>query len=712
MERKTYEFGEIRVDAGQFRVVKAGEPLDLEPKAIEVLLFLIEHRDRLVLKEELLDAVWQQTFVTPNALTRVIAQLRKALDDDAQEARVIETVPRKGYRFLPDVIVSAADAAATTAVSPVSPLPSSTAHRAGRTWRIAVPVGVVLVLVAIAGWALRRPASASPLAMRDLAQITSASGYEADPALSADGRRLAYTSDDSGANEIYVRPLGDGNPIQITRDGGQNVGPAWSPNGESIAYHSREKAGIWIVPASGGTPRLVAPAGSEPDWSPDGSTLAFSTYEGALAEQATIVTSPSGGGAINQLTRAGTPRGGHRLPAWSHDGRWVAFHAFDGSSGASIWMVSADGSQLVRLADSYIVSDVAFAPDDRGVCWSGPGPGVNVGLWCVPLNGTEVGQPVAIVQGVAGIAGLSIAKDGTVAYGVQRSDADLWSLPLSPSTGLPSGPPAPLMRDTNRNTHPVFSPDGSTIAYLNWRPGAPSEIWLMDMKTQRSELLVSGKGAEFYGTWFPDNRHLLAISFDGVERRCVRISLDTRQVEEMPGMPTRMANLALSPDGRDLAYHAPGDSGAIATWRIPLSGGEPVRVTPSSHSAGYPAWSPDGRRLAVEVADGRSTQVWVINRDGSGFRALTSGEGQHWPHSWAPDHDRIAFAGKKNEVWDVWSVSASTGAMQQLTKFPPGNSYVRYPTWSPRNDRIVFEYSVTTGNVWTGRLSGTLLAAQ
>jgi Tol biopolymer transport system component len=235
---------------------------------------------------------------------------------------------------------------------------------------------------------------------------------------------------------------------------------------------------------------------------------------------------------------------------------------------------------------------------------------------------------------------------------------------------------------------------------------------LMNMKTLQSELLAAGKGAEFYGTWLPDNRSLLAISLDEGRRRCVRIALDTRQVEDMTALPKDMANLALSPDGRDLAYHVPGDSGAVATWRVPMSGGEPVRLTPPSMSAGYPAWSPDGRRLALEVADERVTQVWVMNRDGSGLRQVTSGQAQHWPHSWAPDNDRIAFAAKTDGAWDVWSVSASTGAVQQLTKFPRLNSYVRYPAWSPLNDRIVFEYSVTTSNVWTGRMTGSLAVGQ
>ena len=121
-------------------------PLELEPKALEVLLFLIERRERLVLKEELLDGVWRDTFVTPNALTRVIAQLRKALGDDAQEARVIETVPRKGYRFLPDGSplarngaiagrsVDARGAPAATAVRAATP--SARCRRRSGAWRL------------------------------------------------------------------------------------------------------------------------------------------------------------------------------------------------------------------------------------------------------------------------------------------------------------------------------------------------------------------------------------------------------------------------------------------------------------------------------------------------------------------------------------------------------------------------------------------------
>jgi DNA-binding winged helix-turn-helix (wHTH) protein len=85
-------------------VKRGGSRVDIEPKVFDVLRFLLTHRDRLVTKEELLDGVWPGTFVAPNALTRAVAQLRKALGDDADEPRYIETVAKRGYRFIAPVV--------------------------------------------------------------------------------------------------------------------------------------------------------------------------------------------------------------------------------------------------------------------------------------------------------------------------------------------------------------------------------------------------------------------------------------------------------------------------------------------------------------------------------------------------------------------------------------------------------------------------------
>src|SRR5262245_48795198 len=96
-------FDDVRVEPANFRVFKAGKPVQLEPKALSLLLFLIENPDRLIEKEEILDKIWSEAFVTENALAREIAKLRKTLGDDPKAARYIQTVHTRGYRFIAEV---------------------------------------------------------------------------------------------------------------------------------------------------------------------------------------------------------------------------------------------------------------------------------------------------------------------------------------------------------------------------------------------------------------------------------------------------------------------------------------------------------------------------------------------------------------------------------------------------------------------------------
>src|SRR5262247_269749 len=96
-------FDDVEVEPQTLNVLKAGRELEIEPKAFKVLLFLIENRGRLIEKSELLDAVWKDTHVTENALTREIAQLRRLLGDDPKAPRYIQTVHTRGYRFIAEV---------------------------------------------------------------------------------------------------------------------------------------------------------------------------------------------------------------------------------------------------------------------------------------------------------------------------------------------------------------------------------------------------------------------------------------------------------------------------------------------------------------------------------------------------------------------------------------------------------------------------------
>ena len=136
-------FGDVRVDVRRFQVARAGRPLTLEPKAFDLLTLLLESHGEVVTKAEIFERLWPSTAVTDNALTRIVAQLRKALGDDAREAKYIETVPTRGYRWLADVR-SEGDPAGTgegrerdEVLRPLSSLPSLFRPRPGAppSWR-------------------------------------------------------------------------------------------------------------------------------------------------------------------------------------------------------------------------------------------------------------------------------------------------------------------------------------------------------------------------------------------------------------------------------------------------------------------------------------------------------------------------------------------------------------------------------------------------
>ena len=208
-----YVFGDVTVELDAETITCAGAPVAVEPKAFRLLVFLIENRGKLVEKQEILDAVWEGAFVTDNALTRVIGQLRKAIKDEAKNPMYIETVPTRGYRFIADVETLAADR---------------------RPLNMLVALVAASLFVAVAIWIVskREPPQLQTISTWRPSQITTSPALDTYPALSPDGTAVAYSSDRGGGFEIYVRQLAPGgDEVQLTTGGDQNLQPAWSPDG-------------------------------------------------------------------------------------------------------------------------------------------------------------------------------------------------------------------------------------------------------------------------------------------------------------------------------------------------------------------------------------------------------------------------------------------------------------------------------------------------
>jgi DNA-binding winged helix-turn-helix (wHTH) protein len=200
------------VDREGFRAWKGGAPLDLEPKALSLLVFLVQNSGKLIEKKALLDAVWGDAFVTENVLSRAIAQLRKALDDDAKDSRYIETVPTRGYRFTDQVIVES-DPAAPARSAPIggSTMPPSAKRGRALQWTTAA----VLSLGVLAGgyFLYRRLAGPKFLRVVKNQPVTNSVGLSFYPTLAPDGTRVAYSADRGHGFQICVRELAAGSPM-------------------------------------------------------------------------------------------------------------------------------------------------------------------------------------------------------------------------------------------------------------------------------------------------------------------------------------------------------------------------------------------------------------------------------------------------------------------------------------------------------------------
>lgn len=708
-DRSVYEFGDVRVDLARMTAVRAGAAIPLEPKAFDVLVHLIEHRDRVVLKEELLDAVWPGTFVTPNVLTRAVAQIRKGLGDESQDARFIETVAKRGYRFIaPVTIVPAApalepEAPAAPAPAIVDPLPAArpAAGRARAVWLVPTLALIAIAAAVVAIFAFR-PAARPDTAPADLQlkRLTNRRGYTGTPALAPDGRGVVYASDVSGGLELYLTSLAPGSAeVPLTKDGGHNIQPAWSPDGQWIAFHSRSRGGVWIVPSSGGAPQQIADFGSDPAWSPDSETLVFTSDAGGLAGQSSLWTIRRDGSDRRALTRIGAPAGGHRAPAWSHDGRRIVFVVTRGGWRIDVWTVDVASGATQLIETSTNAADPCFAPGDRAILWGGSTVTGNGRLFRRALDaaGKPTGPTDVLLPMDGGIVeGLSLAANGMIAFAVRTLDANLWATDVG-ADGRGSEP-RKLTDDLSRNTHPDYSRDGR-IAYMQTAIGSLSSVWVMrDDGSERAPLVAAGAGNPH---WDADGTRVLVMRQDPASQLDLAwVDLASRRVTPSGLLVKDMGTPRLSPDGKAIAFHHIEKDGVMNVWTSRFDGAR-VRVATDPEAVSYPAWSPDGRSLAVEIKRGDSTQIGVVASAGGPVEPLTSERGQSWPHSWAPDNDRIAFAGQRGGVWNVYTVSRRTRAVSQITSFTSATGYVRYPSWSPAGSRVVFERAVESANVWT-----------
>ena len=275
-----------------------------------------------------------------------------------------------------------------------------------------------------------------------------------------------------------------------------------------------------------------------------------------------------------------------------------------------------------------------------------------------------------------------------------------------------------MTTDTSRrNSLPVVSPDGSRIAYVSTRGGEPPNVWVVDVDGRNGTQITTNDSPDMLPYWFPDGRRIAFISTRGNGMAVWSIDLDTRREELMLPLGDVAAGIEAAARGTvaepSLSRSMTKLAMAVITpphanrqiFLSPTTTLAPRPISQASRWVGYPAWSRDESRLAVEIKDGSSTHAGVLDLHSGDLRQLTKERGQTWVRSWSPDGKKIAAAAFRNGQWDLRWIDANTGATGIIAPSAAPHVYVRYPAWSPKNDVIAFERGELRGNVWMMRLA-------
>jgi Tol biopolymer transport system component/DNA-binding winged helix-turn-helix (wHTH) protein len=578
-------FGLFELDARSGELRRSGVRVSLQDQPLKLLQCLLERPGEIVTRDELRGRLWPgDTFVDfDQGVNAAVRRLREALSDSADSPRFIQTLPRRGYRFIAPV--ESDDRRFTTTPEPATSVAPPGAGGSGRfSWTRAVAaMGVASVLIVAAGSALvSRPArlgTAAPHPTPQLKPLTTLNGSERQPTFSPDGRQVAFAWDGGApdSSDIYVTLVGSSDVRRLTTDPGRDFAPQWSPDGRQIAYvraADRTSQRIRVMSAFGGSDRLLSDFAvwAPIAWSTDGGYIAAggAGAAGAPARADPIYLVPLLAGEPRPLTKptAGT---NDWSPAFSPDGRRLAYASCGDPLHRSVCHVQVqdlDAALSPVGLPRRLTTDPVWTID--GLTWTRDGTGViyaaysarqgsPVHLWRVDAAAAR--PPERIELAGRGVRSPTVAPTGyRLAYAQSMEDLDIYRVD-------PPGAAQPIARSSVQDSLPHFSPDGRRFAYCSPRSNETFEIWIADLDGSPPEQLSHGPGEwQCSPSWSPDG---------------TRIAFDSR-----------------APDG---SWHV---------WTMSANGGPARQITTDSGGQVRPSWSQDGRWIYFVWFRDHDRDVW------------------------------------------------------------------------------------------------------
>jgi len=628
-------FGPFEVNVRTEELRRNGQKVKLQSQPIRILSILIEKPGELVTREDLQRRIWpEDTFVDfEHSLNTAVKKLRQALEDDAENPVYIETLPKRGYRFIGMVRnepAQAIEASGRADSGEGSPQPEAPKRGRRSRWRyLAIVAGTLLATIAVL-WLVRAASTPAEQAPRLLVTIP---GCVCAPAFSPDGARVAFVlcqQTEKEVGDIYVKSLPDGSLLKVTSTPGKYFCPRFSPDGKYLGFvkFGADQPGVYVIPALGGSVgKLLTlhPWDFWFDWSPDGKSVVYPDSD-----------SPNDRGVLHRLdlqtlqdSTIATGNLAAPQPLYSPDGQWIAF----GSGWDQLAVIPSAGGKPRTLTDSSAdgsVGGFAWTPDSKEIVYSSQRSG-QVALWRRSIKG---GRPQLVLPGTAPnfvlMPAISPKGNRLVYMNGSGEEQAIFRLELPTRSNPHPGPPRKLISSTEAEQLGQISPDAKKIVFQSTRSGA-SEIWSAESDgSNQLQLTHFGSGLTGTPRWSPDGKWI-SFGHDGV--------------------------YVMSANGAS--------SHKIGTC------------------AGISSWSHDGKWIYCNGLPDRNQQIWKVSLQSGETRQITQNGGFNAFES--RNGEYVYFT--KWETGGVFRVPAVGGGEVKVIDYPPAGAW---GFWVLTDDGIYF----------------------
>ncbi|HEV2197050.1 MAG TPA: LpqB family beta-propeller domain-containing protein [Candidatus Acidoferrum sp.] len=573
--------------------------------------------------------------------------------------------------------------------------------------RIAIPAMILAAAVLawwFRGWQLRtaRPPEVA------FERLTDFLGMEENPAISPDGKSVAFVSDSTGSRQIWIRLLAGGVPFQLTHDAGDHLSPRWSPDSASLFYYTppadgSHEAVVWEISALGGTSRRLTGSLSEVDPSHDGKSLAFFRLGNGQIELVRTDRDAS----HPQVLAHFPPKTGCLQPRWSPDDSSIAFMLADDRWSDDLYYVSATGGVPRRVTfDAALFSGFSWLPGGSGFVFSTSRGSTllylpTLHLWQVSRHG---GEPRQLTFGDESDAAPDVDSRGRLVSSRIRINFDIWKFPVAFAPAENVQRAVRVSHQTAQVQTPSLSPDGRQLVYLS-DTGGHGNLWVLDLTSGQSRQITFEKDPTLImgvPVWSPDgSRIAYARQFFGQGNNTVAYWAVRPDGSENNQFLARASWLTWSPDRRWVYYVDLGDRAGGSAGRIlKTSTTDSTTTEVRNEVANGPAISADGSTLyyakLLEPVNGLwDYEIRAAHPDSAPSRLLAPISGHRVP-AWqglhrvlSPDGKWLALTLNDTFGTNLWLLSTADGKMHPLTDFGERRTFIaRRVAWSPDNKSI------------------------